>query len=105
MADTIEFRLGDATRLADCLRLPSETPTHVVVNPPYGVRMRPKGVGQLYRSFLASLSEVAPGCTLVLITAARGTFRRASEAAGVEILAERRILHGELKASIFTCRV
>ncbi len=102
VADTISFRLGDATRLAECL---NEPPTHVVVNPPYGVRMKARGLRRLYRAFLRSLSDLAPGCHLVLITAARGTFKRAAEAVGVEVLEERRILHGELKASIFKCLV
>jgi len=102
VADTISFRLGDATRLAECLDKP---PTHVVVNPPYGVRMRARGLRRLYQAFLRSLSDLAPGCHLVLVTAARGTFRRAAEVVGVEVLKERPILHGELRASIFKCLV
>ncbi len=101
VADTITFKPGDATKLRDYLTSP---PTHVVVNPPYGVRMKLKGLRHLYRAFLASLADLAPGCKLVLITAAKGTFRHAAETAGVEVLEERRVLHGELKASIFICR-
>ncbi|RLI12932.1 hypothetical protein DRO33_01970 [Candidatus Bathyarchaeota archaeon] len=99
--DTITFVQGDATRLADYL---AEAPTHVVVNPPYGVRFKLRGLMRLYKGFLSSLSDLAPGCRLVLITAAKGTFRRAAEGAGVEVLEERRILHGDMWASIFICR-
>ena len=101
VADTVRFLLGDATELGDYVESP---PTHVVVNPPYGVRMRPRGLRRLYHRFLSSLSDLSPGCRLVLITAARRTFRSAAEAAGVEVLEEKPIRHGELRASIFVCR-
>ena len=102
VADTIRFKPGDATRLQDYL---DEVPTHVVVNPPYGVRMKPRGLRRLYRGFLSSLAQVAPGCRLVLITAAKGTFRWAAEATGISVLEEKPIIHGELRASIFVCQV
>ena len=102
VADTVRFLLGDATRLEEFVR---EAPTHVVVNPPYGVRMRPRSLKRLYHGFLSSLSRVSPGCRLVLITAAKKTFRRAAEAVGVEVLDEKPIRHGELWASIFVCQV
>ena len=100
--DTIRFVQGDATDLASYLRDP---PTHVVTNPPYGIRLRLRGLFRLYRGFLSSLASLAPGCRLVLITAARGTFRRAASLAGLEVLEERKILHGDMWASIFTCCV
>ena len=100
--DTIRFLVGDATRLTDYL---AEEPTHVVVNPPYGVRMKLRGLRKLYRAFLASLSEATGSCRLVVITSARGTFRRAAEAVGVDVLEEKKIMHGELVASIFLCQV
>ena len=100
--DTIRFVQGDATDLASYLRDP---PTHVVTNPPYGIRLRLRGLFRLYRGFLSSLASLAPGCRLVLITAARGTFRRAASQAGLEVLEERKILHGDMWASIFTCCV
>lgn len=102
VADTVRFLLGDATRLEEFLE---EPPTHVVVNPPYGVRMRPKGLRRLYRGFLSSLSNLSPGCRLVLITAAKKTFRSSAEAVGIKVLDEKPIRHGELWASIFVCQV
>ena len=99
--DTIRFVQGDATELDRYL---TEAPTHVVVNPPYGVRFKLKGLSRLYRGFLASLADLAPGCKLVLITAAKRTFREAASRAGVEVLEERKVLHGDLWASVFVCR-
>ncbi len=100
--DTIRFLVGDATRLADYLDL---EPTHVVVNPPYGIRMRLRGLKRLYRAFLTSLTDITGSCRLVVITSARGTFRRALGDAGIEVLEERKVMHGELLASIFVCQV
>ena len=101
VADTVRFLLGDATRLEEFVK---EAPTHVVVNPPYGVRMRPRSLRRLYYGFLSSLAKISPGCKLVLITTAKRTFRSSAEAVGVEVLDEKAIRHGELWASIFVCR-
>ena len=103
VADTIRFLVGDATRLTDYLS--GQEPTHVVVNPPYGVRMRLRGLRRLYKAFLSSLRSASSSCRLVVITSARGTFKRAAGAVGVEVLEEKKILHGELRASIFICHV
>ena len=102
VADTVRFVLGDATRLEETVE---EAPTHVVVNPPYGVRMRMRGLKRLYRGFLSSLSRISSDCKLVLITAAKKTFKSSAEAVGIEIFDEKPIRHGELWASIFVCQI
>jgi len=101
--DTIQFKLGDATRSSHYPRGPLDL---VVVNPPYGVRMTPpESLGRLYAGLLGALREAAEGAILVLITAAVRRFRGAAEKAEVSILSERRVLHGDLPARIFKCRI
>ena len=102
--ETIKFKLGDATLPMD---YPEDMLEFIVVNPPYGVRMVPDGRSpkKLYTGFLRALKDKAKGSTLVLITAAYRKFEEAAEENDVAILEEKRVLHGELKAKIFKCKV
>jgi len=101
--DIIKFKLGDATKPEDYPRGNFE---FIIVNPPYGVRMIPGGSPKkLYCSFLNALKQRAEGAILVLITAAHKRFREAIEEEKIEMLEERTVLHGELKAKIFKCKV
>ncbi|MEM0095616.1 MAG: tRNA (guanine(6)-N2)-methyltransferase [Candidatus Bathyarchaeia archaeon] len=100
--ETINFKLGDATRVED---YPNVKFDLIVVNPPYGLRANPKeGVRRLYESFLKTLRTKFTDATLVLITAASKRFKEAAESVGVAVIDERKIWHGELLTSIFTCK-
>ncbi len=100
--ETVDLRLGDAT---DPAFYPEDV-SHIVVNPPYGVRMVPRErVRRLYPMFLRALKEAAGGATLTVITAAYRRFREAAEDVGVEIISSRRVLHGDLQTMIYLCRV
>lgn len=100
--ETVELRLGDATD-------PASYPQglrHIVVNPPYGVRMVPKErIRKLYPAFLKALKEAASDAMLTVITAASKRFREATIEVGVEVLSQREVLHGELHTRIYLCRV
>ncbi|MEM2281108.1 MAG: tRNA (guanine(6)-N2)-methyltransferase [Candidatus Bathyarchaeia archaeon] len=101
--ETINFKVGDATKVED---YPDINFDLIVVNPPYGLRANPKeGVRKLYEKFLQALKKKFAGSTLVLITAASKRFMEASENVGVTIMDERRVWHGELLTSIFTCQI
>ena len=92
---------GDATRLEEFLPF---SPDKVVVNLPYGIRSsRPKALSKLYTGLLKSLSRFAGSCSLIAITAAAQVFRESAQSVGAEIVEERRVLHGNLEASIFKC--
>jgi tRNA (guanine6-N2)-methyltransferase len=101
--EAIKFKIGDATNPRD---YPEEKFDLIVVNPPYGLRANPKeGVRKLYESFLKALKAKSPEATLVIITAASKRFREATENAGITIIEDRKIWHGELLTSIFTCKL
>jgi len=101
--EAINFKIGDATRTGD---YPDVNFDLVVVNPPYGLRANPKeGVRKLYEKFLQALKNRLAGATLILITAASKRFREAAENTGVIISDERKVWHGELLTSIFTCKI
>ncbi|MEM3731666.1 MAG: tRNA (guanine(6)-N2)-methyltransferase [Candidatus Bathyarchaeia archaeon] len=101
--EAVNFKIGDATRAED---YPNVDFDLVVVNPPYGLRVNPKeGVRKLYEKFLKTLKTRLVGATLILITAASKSFKEAAENTGINILGERKIWHGELLTSIFTCKV
>jgi tRNA (guanine6-N2)-methyltransferase len=101
--EAIKFKIGDATNPRD---YPEEKFDLIVVNPPYGLRANPKeGIRKLYESFLKALKAKSPEATLVIITAASKRFREAAENAGITIIEDRKIWHGELLTSIFTCKI
>jgi len=101
--EAINFKIGDATRIED---YPDVNFDLVVVNPPYGLRANPKeGVRKLYEKFLQALKNRLTGSTLVLITAASKRFREVAENAGMAVMDERKVWHGELLTSIFTCKI
>lgn len=101
VSDVVRVIEGDATRLEEFLPL---SPDKVVVNLPYGIRSsRPKALSKLYTGLLKSLSRFAVSCSLVAITAAAQVFRESAQSVGAEIVEERRVLHGNLEASIFKC--
>ena len=101
--EAIEFKLGDATKSVE---YPEGEFDLVVVNPPYGIRMIPGGSPKrLYSGFLKALKDRAEGAVLVLITAAHKRFKEATEENSVEVLEKRIILHGDLRARIFKCKI
>jgi tRNA (guanine6-N2)-methyltransferase len=101
--EAIKFKIGDATNPKG---YPEEKFDLIVVNPPYGLRTNPKeGVRKLYESFLKALKAKSPEATLVIITAASKRFREAAENAGITIIEDRKICHGELLTSIFKCKI
>ena len=99
----ISFIRGDATIPAE---YPKGTLSHVVVNPPYGIRMIPRGSPKgLYVGFIRALKKVAKDGTLVLISGAYKRFEEAAAECDLEISETRTIYHGNLEAKIFKCRV
>jgi len=101
--EVIKFKIGDATNPRD---YPEEKFDLIVVNPPYGLRANPKeGIRKLYESFLKALKAKSPEATLIIITAASKRFREAAENAGITIIEDCKIWHGELLTSIFTCKI
>jgi tRNA (guanine6-N2)-methyltransferase len=101
--ETINFKIGDATKTED---YPNVDFDLFVVNPPYGLRANPKeGVCKLYGQFLRTLKGKFTGATLVLITAASKRFKETAEKAGLTVIDERKIWHGELLTSIFKCKI
>jgi len=100
--DTVSLKLGDATQLN---RHVDFSPDFVVANPPYGIRMRRRSLLNFYRRWLRSLREVAEGCTLLVITAASRRFAEALRSLDVEVCWRRVVYHGNVRATLFLCRL
>ncbi len=99
----IRFIWGDAT-ISE--HYPKEALTYIVVNPPYGIRMVPRGSPKgLYISFIKALKKVVLDGTLVLISGAYKRFEEAANECGLEIAEARMVSHGNLSAKIFKCRI
>lgn len=99
----INFKIGDATIKTD---YPYNTLEFIVTNPPYGVRMIPdERLLHLYEKLLETLKDIAPGSTLVLITAATKRFQKAVEKTKTQIKEAKKVIHGQLKTTIFKCKI
>jgi 23S rRNA G2445 N2-methylase RlmL len=76
----------------------------IITNPPYGVRMEPRGsIANLYRSFAREAHRAMRGGGRLVVITLRG--RRMEEAlleAGFSIIHKRPVLHGDIKVKILT---
>ncbi len=91
---------GDATRLE---RLPF-TPTHVVTNPPYGLKIaNPRAVDELYAGFAASAREAGVE-EIVLITTKWQRMARYLEEEGYTVEVKGEVLYGKLPVKLMVAR-
>lgn len=74
----------------------------IVTNPPYGVRMEPRGsIGRLYMAFAReAYRSMRMGGRLVVITLRGRRMEESLRGAGFSITHRRQVLHGEIKVSI-----
>ncbi len=94
--DTIEFKVGDATKLNgvyDC----------IVTNPPYGLRIASKKmIRELYIKFLKSAKDcIHDKSKIVIITAEDKLLRTAAEISKLNINHERFVKYGGLNTRVF----
>ncbi|RLF16614.1 MAG: hypothetical protein DRJ97_00060 [Thermoprotei archaeon] len=102
--DTVKLRLGDALRLKEHLDF---TPSHIIVNPPYGLRSGPslKKIGEFYHRLLASFRQAARGSKLIAITSSHERLLRAIRDLGLVVLWTRWLMHGKLTTHIICCEL
>ena len=93
----IKLVVGDALRLDEWL---DERPSHVLMNPPYGVRMGVRRIEEFYQKICASIRDAAPDARLTAIVSKPTIFGRALESAGYIVESRRQIMYGKLNAFI-----
>jgi len=93
----INFSIGDIFKLKEWI---GEKPDHVIMNPPYGIRMGIKRIADFYEKACKSISEASPNAKLTAIVSKPMIFGRALESAGYDIIAKRRIMYGRLNAYV-----
>ncbi len=93
----IKLVVGDALRLDEWL---DERPSHVLMNPPYGVRMGVRRIEEFYQKICASIRDAAPDARLTAIVSKPTIFGRALESAGYIVESRRQIMYGRLNAFI-----
>jgi 23S rRNA G2445 N2-methylase RlmL len=93
----VRLVVGDVLKLGEWL---DEKPSHVFVNPPYGIRMGVRRVEGFYRGVCASIRGAAPDAKLTAIVSKPMIFGRALESAGYIIDSRRQIMYGRLNVSI-----
>ncbi len=74
----------------------------IVTNPPYGVRMEPRGsIGSLYRAFAREAQKAMRAAgRLVVLTLRSRVMEEALRDAGLTITHKRSVLHGDIKVEI-----
>lgn len=95
VADTIEFRQGDAAIMTGEYDV-------IITNPPYGLRIHRKGaIERLYHSFARAAKRcMNQNSRLVIITAEHRVFANAAEEAGLQCTHERFVKYGGLLTKI-----
>lgn len=97
VSDTLTLLVADALKMREWLR---EEPEHVLVNPPYGIRMGIRYIAAFYRRFLESLREAAPVAHLTAIVSKPTLFTQILREKGYTPIQRREIMYGRLKATI-----
>ncbi|MHA1507029.1 MAG: tRNA (guanine(6)-N2)-methyltransferase [Candidatus Asgardarchaeia archaeon] len=95
--DTIEFKVGDATKLGEFLDF---EPDYVIVNPPYGHRLGYRSeTRKLYEGFIDSLSQFSGLRRLVVMTSDTSMERIARKF--YELKEKKVVLYGNLTTLIY----
>ncbi|MCS7133000.1 MAG: tRNA (guanine(6)-N2)-methyltransferase [Nitrososphaeria archaeon] len=95
----VEFSVKDVFKIRDWLR---DHPDHVMMNPPYGIRMGISRIREFYEGVCAGLSKAAPKARLTAIVSKPGIFSKALEKAGYTVLSKTPIVYGKLNAVIIS---
>jgi len=89
--------IGDIFKLGEQI---DESPDHVIMNPPYGIRMGVRRIERFYERVCRSISEAFSAAKLTAIVSKPAIFGRALESAGYSIIAKRQIMYGRLNAFV-----
>ena len=77
-------------------------PDHVVMNPPYGIRMGISRIKRFYERVCSCLAEAAPKARLTVIVSKPGIFSKALEKSGYNILSKIPVVYGRLNAVLIS---
>lgn len=101
VSDTVRLMVADALHIEDWL---DRKPAHVLVNPPYGLRMGVRNPQEFYRRFLRSLRAAAPEAKLTAIVSKPVIFTRALTSEGYQPTQTRQINYGRIRATIISAQ-
>ena len=77
-------------------------PDHVVMNPPYGIRMGISRIKRFYERVCSCLAEAAPKARLTVIVSKPGIFSKALEKSGYNILSKIPVVYGRLNVVLIS---
>lgn len=99
VSDTVKLIIGDCLHLEDWLNW---EPTHIITNPPYGIRVNIRNIAEFYKRFIDSVGRAAPHSKLTVIVSKPRVFTKILEEKNYRIQSMREILYGRLRASIIS---
>ncbi len=103
VSDRVILKVGDARNLDR--EFHGFEFDRIITDPPYGIRMRPRGLKRLYERFLqSSLNILKDDGTLTLITIQSKLTLRLAKKLGYEVLHKRTIYQGGLYSHIIVLR-
>jgi len=95
----IDFSVKNVFGIENWLR---SEPDHVVMNPPYGIRMGISRIKRFYERVCSCLAEAAPKARLTVIVSKPGIFSKALEKSGYNILSKIPVVYGRLNAVLIS---
>ena len=99
VSDYVEFSVRDVFKMGEWLR---EEPDHIIMNPPYGIRMGVRKIEKFYERVCRTIAEAVSEAKLTAIVSKPTIFGRALEKAGYQIVFKRQIIYGKLNAFIIS---
>lgn len=97
--DTVELMIRDCLHIDRWL---TWEPTHIVTNPPYGVRMNVRNIVEFYRRFVESIRKASPNSKLTIIVSKPKIFTSILKEKNYRITSSRETMYGRLRATIIS---
>jgi len=101
VSNVIEFSVRDVFKIKEWLK---EEPDHIIMNPPYGIRMGVSKIREFYERTCTCLAEAAPAAKLTAIVSKPGIFSKALQKASYQVTETIPIVYGRLNAVIIKAK-
>ncbi|MEM1583203.1 MAG: tRNA (guanine(6)-N2)-methyltransferase [Nitrososphaerota archaeon] len=99
VSDTVRIEVRDCLKISEWLNW---EPSHVITNPPYGVRMNIGNIVEFYSRFIENIRRASPNSRLTVIVSKPKTLTSILRENNYRIVSTREIMYGRLRTVIIS---